>query len=646
MWVFAIAAICCLHGVLGQEVLREDLFISAPEEVREQNLVWASQVEVDTFRDSQFLVTNAITAPEQAMQGMEPPEAMTYVYEIVANDNGTLTADLRLRLEGFGLCVAISQNYGMATHSNGTVAIFTGNSSETWQVIDTVDTGIRAIPPDTFGNICSLSLSYAVIIAQKFDPTTGGQVSAIWMRRPEPGVLECGSTQNQECVTDDELLAGLFLEATLVVRLSSAPQVMLANSEQNSVSVHEIVDDGSQITTKIVLEEQSSIQSQGIVEKGADYKNGTLVFNSKYIADVNEPDTFISLDSVESMSHIRATDNSIGMFVGVIGSTLDVSAKEVKVFSVSGDEFEESYKLVNSNGNDKNGDFVGPVSSVALGGTFVVLGAYDDTITGNYSLQGVHIWNLPVTLNPSPPPPPEVTGTPTATPTTTPTATPTATPNPPNTDSETPLPTEEESELPTSEPCFAADSTVVVLKSDGSERSVQMSELQPGDAVESFDKLGRRIFSEVIFLQHDKQSRLRDLLVLEAVDTERHSHVIRVHKGHYLVKNVQPTQFVLAADLEVGDEILIMAPADRSMTASIKSIKSTQSAVRNVVTMNDLLVVDGICASSYTNVLYLRPSTQALLLSPLKLLYTFGLRKWPESSLMQLRHAASSVFRV
>eukprot|EP00188_Purpureofilum_apyrenoidigerum_P002093 Plantae.Rhodophyta-Purpureofilum_apyrenoidigerum.ctg2248.p1 GENE.Plantae.Rhodophyta-Purpureofilum_apyrenoidigerum.ctg2248~~Plantae.Rhodophyta-Purpureofilum_apyrenoidigerum.ctg2248.p1 ORF type:complete len:657 (+),score=98.82 Plantae.Rhodophyta-Purpureofilum_apyrenoidigerum.ctg2248:253-1971(+) len=572
---------------------------------------------------------------------------MTFVYELVKQDNGTLSSELRFRLDGFGQCVAIKQNYGMATHSNGSVAIFTGNSGEDWSVVDTVDTGVRATSPSTFGNVCSLSLSHAVVVAQEFQEANGGPISAIWLKRPKPDILECGSVQNGKCVKDDATLAGAYVSFNVVLRLSGTQQLMVFNSETNTVSLREVIDEGSVITTEEFLSQEGSKESLGL-EQGADYANGTLVINSRYIRDVNSPGSFISLDSIGPLSHIHAMDTSTRTFVGVTGSTFDASEKTIRYFSVSGEQVEERLVLTNA----KAGAFVGSVSAIALGRSFVALGSYDDTVKGDYSAQGVYIWEIPANAIPSSSPPaatPTASSSPTpdSSPTTTPISTPTPASTPTASDTpESPSAADEENTTSTADPCFAADSKVVILQSDGSEKSVQLSELRPGDTVESFNKLGQRVFSEIAFIQHDQENHMRDLLEFRAQDAELNTYKLRVHEGHYLINNLQPTQFVLAADLKVGDKVLVMTRNGSSTSASIVSIKPTQFAVRNIVTMNDYLVVDGILGSSFTNVLQLRPLTQALLLAPLKIFYAYGLRTWPVPTLMLFKRMASSVYGV
>lgn len=70
-----------------------------------------------------------------------------------------------------------------------------------------------------------------------------------------------------------------------------------------------------------------------------------------------------------------------------------------------------------------------------------------------------------------------------------------------------------------------------------------------------------------------------------------------------------------------------MGSDGKSHRATVNSIQIVEEAVRNVLTMNDMIVVDGVLATSHTAVLGISPRVQTWLTMPMKLMHMMGLTK-------------------
>lgn len=64
--------------------------------------------------------------------------------------------------------------------------------------------------------------------------------------------------------------------------------------------------------------------------------------------------------------------------------------------------------------------------------------------------------------------------------------------------------------------------------------------------------------------------------------------------------------------------------------------------VLNVLTMGDMVVVDGVLATSYTDILHLSPFVQSLLTLPLKMLHILGFGKFARLVDTSANHIAHS----
>mmetsp|Transcript_3688 Transcript_3688/g.11017 ORF Transcript_3688/g.11017 Transcript_3688/m.11017 type:complete len:334 (+) Transcript_3688:63-1064(+) len=169
--------------------------------------------------------------------------------------------------------------------------------------------------------------------------------------------------------------------------------------------------------------------------------------------------------------------------------------------------------------------------------------------------------------------------------------------------------------------CFAAHSKVRLM--NGAEKELQ--EVQVGDMVESFNKDGDRVFSEVFMVQHGDQSKPVEMRRL-AYSAEELSGAITV-SGRHLIAGSLKGDLVRADTLREGSQIFVQT-ADGPKAAYVTQITKVFAAPRNVHTMNDHIVVDGVLVSPFTDLhlSYYSVPLAKMLLAPLKGLHLFGLR--------------------
>ncbi|KAJ8908362.1 hypothetical protein NDN08_005072 [Rhodosorus marinus] len=171
--------------------------------------------------------------------------------------------------------------------------------------------------------------------------------------------------------------------------------------------------------------------------------------------------------------------------------------------------------------------------------------------------------------------------------------------------------------------CFSAYSSVRL--SDGETKSVQ--DVKVGDSVESVDSRGRRTFSEVYLIQHEGKVSATTLRRIHYSTVDgKGSGAITLSGAHMLRKAKEEDTFVPAKTIEKGSTIFVVVQDELEATeALVTEVSSVRHPVRNIHTMNDRIVVDGVVASSTTELVPF--SVARLLLAPLKLLYKIGLHE-------------------
>eukprot|EP00184_Porphyridium_aerugineum_P008325 CAMPEP_0184691648 /NCGR_PEP_ID=MMETSP0313-20130426/432_1 /TAXON_ID=2792 /ORGANISM="Porphyridium aerugineum, Strain SAG 1380-2" /LENGTH=483 /DNA_ID=CAMNT_0027149401 /DNA_START=189 /DNA_END=1640 /DNA_ORIENTATION=+ len=171
---------------------------------------------------------------------------------------------------------------------------------------------------------------------------------------------------------------------------------------------------------------------------------------------------------------------------------------------------------------------------------------------------------------------------------------------------------EEPTETPTSNPdsgtCFPADATVLLR--DGNMK--RMEELQIGDTV----LVGDDKFSDVYFFGHKLSKGLYDFVEL-ALDSGRK---IELSKGHLVWAN---KQWMRGGDVQVGDMLLDAVEHVERPVVQIRVVK--KQGLYNPHTLQGEIVVNGIQASSYTDIVY--PKLAHMLLLPERLMYLITNRK-------------------
>eukprot|EP00188_Purpureofilum_apyrenoidigerum_P003868 Plantae.Rhodophyta-Purpureofilum_apyrenoidigerum.ctg41667.p1 GENE.Plantae.Rhodophyta-Purpureofilum_apyrenoidigerum.ctg41667~~Plantae.Rhodophyta-Purpureofilum_apyrenoidigerum.ctg41667.p1 ORF type:complete len:431 (-),score=38.55 Plantae.Rhodophyta-Purpureofilum_apyrenoidigerum.ctg41667:99-1391(-) len=167
--------------------------------------------------------------------------------------------------------------------------------------------------------------------------------------------------------------------------------------------------------------------------------------------------------------------------------------------------------------------------------------------------------------------------------------------------------------------CFSANSQVVTV--DGKQR--QMGDIVVGDFVESVDKHGKRVFSEVFLVQHKQESYVTPMKKITFEDTTSSRRTVVVSAEHLIYSS--SSELVSAGDVQMGNILLILdSETEESTAAKVIAVDDVHASPRNVHTLNDRLVVDGVVVTPYTtsfgiNTYYLRYA-----LMPLKMLHRLG----------------------
>jgi len=143
--------------------------------------------------------------------------------------------------------------------------------------------------------------------------------------------------------------------------------------------------------------------------------------------------------------------------------------------------------------------------------------------------------------------------------------------------------------------CFSASSLIRVM----GKGVVQLLDVQVGDKVQSFDEEHHGLeYSEVILVQHEHSDAKHKILVIDySSQTTGQSGTLRVTPRHYVYMSTGANQMVhiRAQDLQVGDELIM----GFKTKARITSIGEGMDQVRNIHTMNDRAVIDGVFVSCF-----------------------------------------------
>lgn len=169
--------------------------------------------------------------------------------------------------------------------------------------------------------------------------------------------------------------------------------------------------------------------------------------------------------------------------------------------------------------------------------------------------------------------------------------------------------------------CFAGSSLVKL--EDGSVKSV--SAVVEGDVVQSVDARGKSTFSEVFLVQHRNDYRhqaLRKISYRSVLSETTGS--ITLSDFHLIRESRDSDTYIAAKNIAVGSSITVVLSGDKEASgAYVTGVDESWDTVRNLHTMNDQIVVDGVLASSFTEVVPYSISRIGVI--PLKLLYRMGL---------------------
>jgi len=156
---------------------------------------------------------------------------------------------------------------------------------------------------------------------------------------------------------------------------------------------------------------------------------------------------------------------------------------------------------------------------------------------------------------------------------------------------------------------------------------IALRAVRAGDLVEAFSATGELVFTETVLVQHANSEAAAELLEVSYEGANVMTGTLRLTGQHLILEELNPRRFVKAQSLKVGGELFVVGDdgGREPSRARITSISKTTGPVRNVLTMNNMVVVDGVLASSFTSVLNIPTRIQAALLVPLKVLHLLGL---------------------
>mmetsp|Transcript_10968 Transcript_10968/g.33649 ORF Transcript_10968/g.33649 Transcript_10968/m.33649 type:complete len:344 (+) Transcript_10968:174-1205(+) len=166
--------------------------------------------------------------------------------------------------------------------------------------------------------------------------------------------------------------------------------------------------------------------------------------------------------------------------------------------------------------------------------------------------------------------------------------------------------------------CFSGASSVHLQ--DGSIKRVD--EINTGDMVESYDIRGKQMFSEVFLVQHKDSNRRQAMRRISYTAGSVSGH-ITVSDLHLVRASVEGDKFVRAAALSEGSVIFVRVNGKDTVEGRVSGVQRVMTTYRNIHTMNDRIVVDGVLASSAADLGPYWMLRAALL--PLKGLYRAGL---------------------
>lgn len=185
--------------------------------------------------------------------------------------------------------------------------------------------------------------------------------------------------------------------------------------------------------------------------------------------------------------------------------------------------------------------------------------------------------------------------------------------------------------------CFSAESTIAL--EDG--RVKLLKDVVVGDHVESYDVNGKQVFSEVFLIQHLDEMEEVSMLKLswESTTEARKLHSVTLSPEHHIRAAVDADVYKHAGDIRIGDTIFLQG----GHRAIVVHIEPTKSAPRNLHTLNDRLVIDGLLTSPYTTTFGVNTYQLRALLLPLKILHKIG---FPHSIITRIDQTAHNIGRL
>lgn len=177
-------------------------------------------------------------------------------------------------------------------------------------------------------------------------------------------------------------------------------------------------------------------------------------------------------------------------------------------------------------------------------------------------------------------------------------------------------------------------------------KSMALEDVNVGDKVLSVDRAGRTTYSEVFLAQHKDDKSLRRVLLVKYETALGAEGVLTVTGGHLLVTAMNRGRFHYspADELVPGAELYLLGENMTVQKGRVTSVEPSMSRVRNIHTMNDRIVVDGVVGSCVARVdaLSIVPywhSVISMVTLPLKAMHKLGLH----ASVKLLDSAARSV---
>eukprot|EP00190_Bangiopsis_sp_CCMP1999_P001000 CAMPEP_0198731722 /NCGR_PEP_ID=MMETSP1475-20131203/31704_1 /TAXON_ID= ORGANISM="Unidentified sp., Strain CCMP1999" /NCGR_SAMPLE_ID=MMETSP1475 /ASSEMBLY_ACC=CAM_ASM_001111 /LENGTH=650 /DNA_ID=CAMNT_0044494723 /DNA_START=201 /DNA_END=2153 /DNA_ORIENTATION=- len=178
--------------------------------------------------------------------------------------------------------------------------------------------------------------------------------------------------------------------------------------------------------------------------------------------------------------------------------------------------------------------------------------------------------------------------------------------------------------------CFGASSLVTVRK-EGRDVVTTMDSVKVGDEILSVDSRGRPVYTKAYLIEHGEDNSQQDVLLIDYVNAQGRTATLTVTKRHLLPVDLgDGFGFKPAEKIRPGSQIEIFDGSHHLRPAVVSDVRRSTGLVRNILTMNNKIIVDGVVATCFAELFRWQWVTSwyildSVIVLPLKFLYLVGL---------------------